>query len=148
MLTQNDPESKAQIVYFSHGGGPLPILGDSGHRAMVDFMRQLPSRLKRPEAILVISAHWEESTATLLGAQTPSMFYDYYGFPAAAYEITYPAPGSPVTGGSDRRIIEQKQYTGSHRSSAGIRPWPVYPAETDVPPSRYSVASTFAFAGS
>ena len=58
-------------------------------------MRRLPSRLKRPEAILVISAHWEEGMATLLGAKTPAMFYDYYGFPDEAYEITYPAPGSP-----------------------------------------------------
>ena len=41
MLNQNDPETKAQIVYFSHGGGPLPILGDPGHKAMVDFMLQL-----------------------------------------------------------------------------------------------------------
>ena len=41
MLNQNDPETKAQIVYLSHGGGPLPILGDPGHKAMVDFMRQL-----------------------------------------------------------------------------------------------------------
>ena len=95
MLNQDEPETKAQIVYFSHGGGPLPLLGDPGHKAMVDFMRQLPSRLKKPEAILVISAHWEEGAATLLGAQTPAMFYDYYGFPAAAYEITYPAPGTP-----------------------------------------------------
>jgi len=95
MLNQSHPQNKAQIVYFSHGGGPLPILGDAGHKAMVDFMRQLPSRLRKPEAILVISAHWEESAATLLGAQTPPMFYDYYGFPDEAYEITYPAPGSP-----------------------------------------------------
>jgi aromatic ring-opening dioxygenase catalytic subunit (LigB family) len=95
MLNQDDPQSKAQIVYFSHGGGPLPILGDPGHKAMVDFMLELPSRLKKPEAILVISAHWEESAATLLGAPSPSMFYDYYGFPGAAYDITYPAPGSP-----------------------------------------------------
>ena len=87
--------NKAQIVYFSHGGGPLPILGDESHKAMVDFMQQLPSRLKRPDAILVISAHWEEDMATLLGAQTPAMFYDYYGFPDEAYEIIYPAPGSP-----------------------------------------------------
>ncbi len=86
---------QAQIVYFSHGGGPLPILGDPGHKAMVDFMRELPSQLRRPDAILVISAHWEESLPTLLGAGNPDLFYDYYGFPAESYEITYPAPGSP-----------------------------------------------------
>jgi len=95
MLNQNNHQNQAQIVYFSHGGGPLPILGDASHKAMVNFMLQLPSRLRKPDAILVISAHWEESIATLLGAQTPPMFYDYYGFPDKAYEITYPAPGSP-----------------------------------------------------
>jgi aromatic ring-opening dioxygenase catalytic subunit (LigB family) len=85
-----------QIVYFSHGGGPLPILGDPGHQAMVDFMRDLPVRLIQPKAILVISAHWEESAPTLLGAPHPPMLYDYYGFPDEAYQITYPAPGSPT----------------------------------------------------
>ena len=43
----------------------------------------------------MVSAHWEEPEATLMGAQNPAMFYDYYGFPAEAYQITYPAPGSP-----------------------------------------------------
>jgi len=62
---------------------------------MVDFMIQLPSQLIKPDAILVISAHWEESAATLLGAKNPPMFYDYYGFPEQAYEITYPATGNP-----------------------------------------------------
>ncbi len=95
MLNQKNPQNQAQIVYFSHGGGPLPILGDASHKSMVEFMRQLPSRLRKPDAILVISAHWEESTATLLSAPDPPMFYDYYGFPDKAYEITYPAPGSP-----------------------------------------------------
>ena len=95
MIIQSKPENKAQIVYFSHGGGPLPILGDASHKAMVDFMRRLPLQLTKPDAILVISAHWEETGATLLGAKNPSMFYDYYGFPDEAYEITYPAPGSP-----------------------------------------------------
>jgi 4,5-DOPA dioxygenase extradiol len=88
-------QKNAQIVYFSHGGGPLPILGDKSHKAMVDFMVNLPVKLGKPDAIIVISAHWEESAATLLGAQYPPMFYDYYGFPDEAYDITYPAPGSP-----------------------------------------------------
>ncbi len=95
MPIQTSPSTNAQIVYFSHGGGPLPILGDAGHEKMVDFMTKLPSRLERPAAILVISAHWEESAATLLGAEAPAMFYDYYGFPNEAYQIKYPAPGNP-----------------------------------------------------
>lgn len=88
--------NKAQIVYFSHGGGPLPILGDPGHKAMVDFMTRLPTQLNKPDEILVISAHWEEKVATLLGSPHPTMFYDYYGFPKQAYEVTYPAPGNPA----------------------------------------------------
>jgi 4,5-DOPA dioxygenase extradiol len=88
--------SGAQIVYFSHGGGPLPILGDQRHLAMVDFMEKLPSKLHRPESVLVVSAHWEESVPTLLGAEAPPLLYDYYGFPKEAYELTYPAPGAPA----------------------------------------------------
>jgi aromatic ring-opening dioxygenase catalytic subunit (LigB family) len=82
-------------VYLSHGAGPLPILGDPGHEAMVTFMRQLPDQLARPEAILVISAHWEEPAATIFSAENTPLFYDYYGFPAEAYDIRYPAPDSP-----------------------------------------------------
>jgi aromatic ring-opening dioxygenase catalytic subunit (LigB family) len=94
-MVQKNPDPISQIVYFSHGGGPLPILGDPSHKAMVEFMTRLPTRLRRPDVILVISAHWEEQAATLMGAPNPTMFYDYYGFPDEAYQITYPAPGSP-----------------------------------------------------
>jgi 4,5-DOPA dioxygenase extradiol len=94
-MMQQDSPHKAQMVYFSHGGGPLPILGDMSHQAMVDFMVHLPSRLRKPEAVLVISAHWEEDLPTLLSGPKPSLFYDYYGFPEEAYEITYPATGKP-----------------------------------------------------
>lgn len=97
----------AQIVYFSHGGGPLPILGDAGHQAMIDFMTRLPAQLRRPDAILVVSAHWEESAATLTGAQNPPMFYDYYGFPDAAYAIKYPAPGDPALANRIAAILKE-----------------------------------------
>ncbi len=105
-MEESSSGSKAQIVYFSHGGGPLPILGDEGHKAMVAFMQKLPDQLHRPDLILVISAHWEENAATLLGAANPVMFYDYYGFPAQAYEIQYPAPGSPAAAKRIAAILE------------------------------------------
>jgi 4,5-DOPA dioxygenase extradiol len=116
MKEQPDSDRKAQIVYFSHGGGPLPILGDASHKAMVEFMINLPSQLEKPDVILVISAHWEESAATLLGAQNPAMFYDYYGFPDEAYEIKYPAPGSPVYANRIAGIMED------HKIPARIDP--------------------------
>ena len=107
MSKSGNSQNKAQIVYFSHGGGPLPILGDASHKAMVEFMQELPSQLRRPEAILVISAHWEESAATLLGAHAPTMLYDYYGFPDEAYKIVYPAPGNPDLANRITRLLNR-----------------------------------------
>lgn len=112
-MAVNGNGSKAQIVYFSHGGGPLPILGDPSHQAMIDFMTALPGRLHKPDAILVISAHWEESAATLTSAAHPPMFYDYYGFPAEAYKITYPAPGSPELAKRIAAMLEQNGVPAS-----------------------------------
>ena len=54
-MNRDSTEKKAQVVYFSHGGGPLPILGDPGHKAMVDFMMRLPLQLTKPDAILVVN---------------------------------------------------------------------------------------------
>lgn len=108
-MTQRTPDNQAQIVYFSHGGGPLPILGDPGHQAMVAFMTRLSSQMRRPDLILVVSAHWEENVATLMGAQRPPMLYDYYGFPDEAYSITYPAPGSPESAERIAALLARRQ---------------------------------------
>ncbi len=95
----SDGRRTAQAVYLSHGGGPLPIMGDPGHRGMNEFLSALPAKLRRPKSIVVLSAHWESPAATLLGAARPAMLYDYYGFPRETYEISYPAPGNPDLAG-------------------------------------------------
>ena len=89
-------ERGAQVVYLSHGGGPLPILGDPGHAKMVEFMRRLGPGLRRPDAILVVSAHWEAPVATVQSEAEPHLLYDYYGFPEESYHLSYPAPGDPA----------------------------------------------------
>ena len=87
--------SNPVVLYLSHGGGPLPLLGDEGHREMVDSLKNIASMIVRPSAILVISAHWEENKPTITYGANPSLIYDYYGFPEQAYNIQYPAPGEP-----------------------------------------------------
>ncbi len=84
----------AQIVYFSHGGGPLPLIGDPYHQKMVSFMKALPAMIRRPEAIVVLSAHWECARPTLLSNRKPKLLYDYYGFPEETYQLDYPAEGA------------------------------------------------------
>lgn len=83
------------IIFISHGGGPLPLLGDPQHQQMCDHLLLLKQALKPPRALLVISAHWETQTPQITAAAQPSLIYDYYGFPEAAYHIQYPAPGAP-----------------------------------------------------
>ncbi|NQT63350.1 MAG: dioxygenase [Candidatus Marinimicrobia bacterium] len=83
------------VLYLPHGGGPLPLIGDPSHKDVTDFLKNIRSRLGQPEAILVISAHWEESQPTIQTAENPEMLYDYSGFPPETYKITYPAPGQP-----------------------------------------------------
>ena len=92
---QSAVQNRRQILYLSHGGGPLPILGDASHQAMVVFMGRLPAQLRQPDRIVVISAHWEAKVATVLGTAKPPLLYDYYGFPQAAYSLIYPVPGDP-----------------------------------------------------
>ncbi len=84
------------VLFIPHGGGPLPLMGDEAHKEMVDFLRKIVLDVDTPSAILIISAHWEESKVTITSGKSPSLIHDYYGFPEEAYKIKYPAPGDPA----------------------------------------------------
>ena len=85
-----------QVLFLSHGGGPLPLLGDPAHHEMVQCLQRIAPQLRRPDAILVVSAHWEEALPTLTSGQSPGLIYDYAGFPVESYQIAYPCPGFPA----------------------------------------------------
>lgn len=93
--------AKLPTLYIPHGGGPCFFMdwtlgpADTWNR-MAAWLRGLPASLPAPPtAILVISAHWEECVPTVLASQAPPLLFDYYGFPAHTYALTWPAPGSP-----------------------------------------------------
>eukprot|EP00899_Mesostigma_viride_P008305 jgi/Mesvir1/17476/Mv08749-RA.1 len=93
--------SKTPVVFVTHGGGPMPVLGDPSHTDITKHLKALggiiAAKVGPPKAIVVISAHWEAGGPEVLvsSAEQPEMIYDYGGFPSEAYKLKYPAKGSP-----------------------------------------------------
>ena len=94
------------IAYLTHGGGPLPLLNEPGHREMVASLRELAAAAPVPKAILLVSAHWEAEPVSFTGDPSPSLIYDYYGFPQEAYSLRYPVPGQPALAARARDLLE------------------------------------------
>lgn len=107
-----------RALFLSHGGGPLPLLGDKQHAGMVSCLKAIAATIKRPSAIIVVSAHWEESCPTITSSDSPALVYDYYGFPKESYEIEYPCPGAPRLAHS---MVEQLQKSGFDARLDGAR---------------------------
>lgn len=87
---------RTQVIYIAHGGGPLPLLGEASHDEMIAGLHEIRAMLAKPAAIIIVSAHWEAQHVNVTAAKHPALLYDYAGFPPAAYQIQYPASGSPV----------------------------------------------------
>jgi aromatic ring-opening dioxygenase catalytic subunit (LigB family) len=104
-----DPK-RMPVVFVPHGGGPWPFVDLGFDRGECDelagYLRGLAGAPPvRPTALLVISAHWEEAVPTVMTGERPPLLYDYYNFPAAAYAIQWPAPGSPRLAGRVQELL-------------------------------------------
>jgi aromatic ring-opening dioxygenase catalytic subunit (LigB family) len=89
------------VVFIPHGGGPWPFVDIGFPRDEVETLAEYLRSVRMvppapPRALLVISAHWEERTPTVMTSEHPPILYDYSGFPPESYRITWPAPGDPA----------------------------------------------------
>lgn len=107
------------VLFLSHGGGPMPLLGDEGHNEMVQCLKNIATQIKKPSAILVVSAHWEESIPTITLGGSPSLIYDYYGFPEEAYAVQYPCLGEPELAGQVYKALEHAGIKANLDASRG-----------------------------
>jgi aromatic ring-opening dioxygenase catalytic subunit (LigB family) len=103
--------ARLPTFYLSHGGGPWPYMDEATRKpyaTLEQSLRELPRRLPRkPEAILIVSGHWEERDFAVMGSAAPPMVYDYGGFPEEMYHIRYPAAGSPQLALRAHSLIQQ-----------------------------------------
>ncbi|MFA7588617.1 MAG: class III extradiol ring-cleavage dioxygenase, partial [Novosphingobium sp.] len=106
---------------------------------MADFLRNVASGLpRRPDAIIVISGHWETKGFVFTAAAQPELIYDYHGFPPHTYQITYPVPGAPQLASNAGELLQQAGLAAQTDPARGLDhgvfiPLKVMFPEADVP---------------
>lgn len=97
--------ARCPTLFISHGMPDIAL--DPGQ--MGAFWQQMGRDMKRPRAMIVISAHLEASRPLVTTDPYPDTIHDFSGFSRALYDIRYPAPGDPALA---RQVIHRLQETG------------------------------------
>ncbi len=127
-------------IFLSHGAPDLPIRDG----AVTDFLKSLHQRFPKPQAILVISAHWNSRKPTVSKAIQPQTIYDFGGFPDAVYQLSYPAPGAPVLADRVVSLLTQAGISSQTHPTRGLDhgAWTplilAYP-DADIPVTQLSI---------
>lgn len=139
-MTQPETTASERMpaVYLGHGAPPL--LDDA---LWVSELQQWARDLPRPKALLVMSAHWENAPLAVGATQTVPLVYDFYGFPAKYYQMTYAAPGAPELAESIAALLPNGQplYQDPNRGldhGAFVPLMVMYP-EHDIPVLQISI---------
>jgi len=88
---------------------------------MAEYLRGIADSVgTRPQAVLVISAHWEAADPTVGSAPNPPLIFDYQGFPEHTYQLEYPAPGSPELAARVRDLLTHAGIASQEDATRGF----------------------------
>ncbi len=79
-------------LFVSHGAPTLAIENNAPTKALARVGHNLP----KPQAILIMSAHWVTESLEISSNAQPQTWHDFTGFDAGLRQIEYPASGHPA----------------------------------------------------
>ncbi|MCE9662936.1 dioxygenase [Halomonas sp. M5N1S17] len=124
-------------LFISHGSPMLALTPTPAHAFLREFGQSL-----RPQAVVVVSAHWESDRLLVSTSARPETIHDFGGFPRELYECQYPAPGEPELA---RRLARQLNAVPTERGldhGAWVPLSLMFP-EADVPVVSLSLPTTW-----
>lgn len=101
--------------------------------------------MPRPEAVVVVSAHWLTRGTKITAMDFPKTIHDFGGFPQALFDVQYPAPGDAALAQETKNLIASTAVELDHDWGLDHGTWTVvrhmYP-EADVPVLQLSIDYT------
>lgn len=107
---------RAPVFFISHGAPTFAL--DPGQLGA--NLRAMGQQLAGIKAVLVVSPHWQTREPQVLTTPQPETIHDFGGFPAALYQLQYPAPGQPELALEAQRLLTQAGWPVTADANRGL----------------------------
>lgn len=103
------------VLFVGHGSPIIALQKNTLTETFREIGDKIIAKYSAPKAILGISAHWLTSESYVASTPSPEQIYDFYGFPAELYNVSYPMKGDPELA---KKVLALNEYlfVGEHES--------------------------------
>lgn len=103
-------------LFVPHGAPTFALAPGAAGAALAQVAERLPT----PRGIVAVSAHWDTPSPTVGAAHALDTIHDFWGFPAALYDIRYPAHGDPGMAEEIGRLLRKAGFDPQLDSGRGL----------------------------
>src|SRR5690554_6383441 len=136
--TLKGQSTKMPVLFIGHGSPMNGIEDNEFSRSWAKFGREIP----RPEAVLVVSAHWLTHGTHVTAMENPKTIHDFGGYPQELFEVQYPAKGNPILAKETAKLITSTNVGLDHDWGLDHGTWTIdrhmYP-DADIPVLQLSI---------
>ena len=124
----------ANTLFISHGAPDIVLSQDPAREAI----RRLASQRVKPDAIVIVSAHWIDDPIGITAGTQLATHYDFGGFSDALYKMQYPALGNVALAETIQLSLQQDGIKSKLHTKRGLDhgawiPLKIMYPEADIP---------------